>query len=826
MAREQDVELGKLAVSRGLLTQIQLEECLTEFTSRLDTSENPASDSLSLVTVMLDKGYVRPGEITELLRLRAGALGPPESHDIAGDVPLDVQQAQKLPESRCGKYVIVRLIGSGGMGAVYRAWDTQLNRYVALKFLTLGTDENIRRFIREAQTAARLNHPNIAQIHDFGAADGRHYIAMEYIEGVTLDTLPESVRRTDLDKIVRIMRDAGFAVEYAHSKGVIHRDIKPQNVMIDDELVPHVMDFGLARAVAVPGLQARVESADAKRQITVSGTIVGTPNYVPPEQARGDVDRVDTRSDVYSLGATLYALCTGCPPHAEATPMDTLMAVLQAGVVPPRSLNATVSRDLETVILKALEKEPSSRYASAREFAEELQRLLTGEPIIARRPSSLEGFVRQVRRHPSLSLAFGALAIVAGFAGAFAWQWRDQKAHVDQLNRERDEIEKRRQQAAERRAKAAPRVESARGLLDKASSLYLLPDFSADELDAVAREARGLLDEAIEHDPEWPEAWLLRARAHEILRDGDGVLRDLDAALNLSPSGALFFERGRQRLLRSIRLTRAVFLAPGLPAKGLREPDAARTLRNAAARDFDSARPQTPQESARVAGLRALALLQLEEAEKELAALPARDADGRWFLAVSQFRRGRMAEAEASVAEALKARPNFAEAHLLRAIIQLRLDRIADAAASVALASRLAPGLADTILVDGAILLARGNAPRAVDAYDRALRLDPRDPIAILCRASALALTDPEAARRAVDAAVQLQAEGFELALALRSRLVADSASAEMDAEKSTHENPDFAAGWHALADARTRRGNPGGAAEARKIAEELDKRP
>jgi Tfp pilus assembly protein PilF len=352
-----------------------------------------------------------------------------------------------------------------------------------------------------------------------------------------------------------------------------------------------------------------------------------------------------------------------------------------------------------------------------------------------------------------------------------------------------------------------------------------LPDFSPAELVAAAQEAQSLLSEAVDADPEWSDPLVLRARVREMLRADEAALRDLDAALGLSPGGALLLERGRLRLLRSIRLTRAPLLPASLPTRGLREPDEARALRRDAAQDLDRARPQTTDESSRLAGLRALAHERLEEAETEFAALPARDADGRWFLAIVQARRGKLAEADASLAEAIKARPHFAEAHLLQALLRIRLDRLDDAAAAVALAGRIAPGLGDVALVEGALLLARGNAARAADAYDRAVRLDARDSIALLCRAWALASSDPEAARRAVDLAVQLQSEALELALALRSRLVADSATAEMDAERATKENPDFAGGWHALADARLRRGNPVGAAEARRTAEELDKR-
>jgi len=819
VAREQDVRLGRLAVERGLITEIQLEECLRDLTARLETSENPTSDSLTLVTVMLDKQFVQPAEITELIRMR-GPQTPPPTPDLLSDIPTEVLRAGLFADSKCGKYTIVRLIGSGGMGAVYRAWDTQLKRFVALKFLTLGTDENIRRFIREAQTAARLNHTNITQIYDFGAADGRHYIAMEYIEGVTLDTLPETIRRTDLPKIVRLMHDVSLAVEYAHSKGVIHRDLKPQNVMIDDDLVPHVMDFGLARAIAVPGLVARATAAG--RQITVSGTIVGTPNYVPPEQARGDIDRVDARSDVYSLGATLYALVTGRPPFEEASPMETLMAVLQQEPPAPRQYNVAVSRDLETVILKALSKDFQDRYASAREFADDLQRIITNEPILARRASSIAQLRAFMRRQPTLSLAVASLAVIVSFASALFYQLRQRTIADDRRVQDQIRDTEMRRQAEERRQHAAPKVDAARRQLDQAQQLLLQPDFRPAELEGCANGAMAALNDAILIDPTYAEAYALRAKANEHLRLDAAALTDLTRAIELSPAGAYFFERGRLQLLSSLAATRAgILLVPGLTTSAIRETPAARPQRLAASADFLKARPETPEDRFRVDGYRLLAEAKLSDAVAALGALHRRDAEGRYLLARVLFARGQFADAETNLQEALRARPNYAEAHILRAAALLRLDKLQEASAAIDQAAVIAPGLSACHILRGNLLLAKRQRERAIDEYDAALLIDANDAVALINRAQA---TDGQDALRSLNTAIQTQSEGREVALTLRSLMARDSAQGESDAEAATRENPEYAPAWRALAELRQRRGNLDGAAAARARAEELEK--
>ena len=231
----------------------------------------------------------------------------------AAQTMLDLHRsAQATPDGpagdRFGKFVLVEKIGEGGMGAVWRAYQTDLRRTVAVKFVKDDDPEILARFIREAHTAAGLTHPNIVATYEAGEHEGRHYIAMEYIEGQDLKK-----RRVDVPTALALMRDAANAVHYAHRNGIVHRDLKPANLMLDGEGRVRVMDFGLAKSEAAPGL-------------SMTGTVVGTPYYMPPEQARGMP--TDARSDVYALGATLYELVAGRPPFAGKTVGEVLHSVL------------------------------------------------------------------------------------------------------------------------------------------------------------------------------------------------------------------------------------------------------------------------------------------------------------------------------------------------------------------------------------------------------------------------------------------------------------------------------------------------------------------
>ena len=321
-------------------------------------------------------------------------------------------QSEGSVPARLADYALLRELGRGGMGAVYLARQDGLNRLVCIKVLLSGPwagEADVKRFLREAEAAASLRHPNIVAIHQLGQADGRHFFTMEYVQG---RTLAEVVRDAPLppDRAAGYVRTIATAVDYAHRQGVLHRDLKPSNVLIDSDDRPRITDFGLARRIdAQPG-----------GSLTQTGAIVGTPSYMPPEQASSSPAAVGPRSDVYALGAVLYELLTGRPPFQGETPLDTLVQVRTIEPVRPGLLNPRVSTDLETICLKCLEKDPARRYESALAMAEDLGRFLDRRPIHSRPIGRARQAVRWCRRHPVLTIMGAAVLSLATLAAGFA----------------------------------------------------------------------------------------------------------------------------------------------------------------------------------------------------------------------------------------------------------------------------------------------------------------------------------------------------------------------------------------------------------------------
>lgn len=302
------------------------------------------------------------------------------------------------------RYEVVEEISRGGMGIVYRAWDPQLERHVALKVLRQETDDDPEareRFIREAQLAARLTHTNIVPVHDTGLWNGQYYIAMQLIDGSTLGDA-----ELDLPALLRALKDVAWALDYAHQQGIVHRDIKPSNLMIDRSGHVYVTDFGLARRIGGAG------------KVTMSGIIVGTPAYMSPEQAQAR--ETDARSDVYSFGATMYELFTGHPPHSGKDPLEILQAVLKEDPASARSARPDLSVDLETIVLKAMDKDPARRYPGMSVLARDLENFIGGKPILARRHGMLYQGRKWVYRHPKSTVAAVlAMLLLGGAYGAW-----------------------------------------------------------------------------------------------------------------------------------------------------------------------------------------------------------------------------------------------------------------------------------------------------------------------------------------------------------------------------------------------------------------------
>lgn len=330
--------------------------------------------------------------------------------------PADVKE-------QLGNYELIRQVGRGGMGVVFLARDLRLNRQVALKLILAGklaSQIEIKRFLAEGEASARLDHPGIVPIYEIGSSEGRHFLVMKWVEGGTLASRLEAGTSMTPRQAVVFMAKVARAVHHAHQRGVLHRDIKPGNILVESDGEPWVTDFGLARRLDDPS------------ELTVTGSVVGSPSYMAPEQASGRNHEVTVATDVYSLGAVLYHVLTGRPPFMGHSVLETLRAVVEQDPAPMGQLKPGLDRDLCTLCMKALSKEPGSRYASALELAQDMESWLRGEPIRARPVGPAGQLKRWIRRHQAIAflLSCGLLGGVA-FVGMLVRSGQ-------QLRRERD----------------------------------------------------------------------------------------------------------------------------------------------------------------------------------------------------------------------------------------------------------------------------------------------------------------------------------------------------------------------------------------------------
>jgi serine/threonine protein kinase/tetratricopeptide (TPR) repeat protein len=392
-----------------------------------------------------------PGIAATLIAPQAAATGNSEpgfelSPTIIGDGNTAQPRASGSSTNtalRIGNYEVLGELGRGGMGVVYKARHLTLNRLVAIKMILGGASagrDAQQRFMAEARAVAKLQHPGIVQVFDIGEHEGRPWFSLEFVPGTDLQK--ELVRRPrNAIEAASIVQQLCISMQYAHERGILHRDLKPANVLIGEDGTYKITDFGLAREIDREGSTR-----------TNEGTIMGSPSYMPPEQARGELSRVDVRSDVYSLGAVLYQILTGRPPFLTDRPLETVMQVIHNDPVAPRQMQPAIPVDLETICLKALQKEQATRYQTCRELQEDLQRFLNGEPILARPVSRLERTVRWCRRNPAVAASSSAaLLLLVAVAVISTVAWFTTSAQANQIRIEKENVTEQRDEANRQR---------------------------------------------------------------------------------------------------------------------------------------------------------------------------------------------------------------------------------------------------------------------------------------------------------------------------------------------------------------------------------------
>jgi tetratricopeptide (TPR) repeat protein len=594
------------------------------------------------------------------------------------------------PARRMGRFVLSQKLGSGGMGEVWKAWDETLNRWVALKLPKIADGEELARFRREAQVAGGLAHANIAAIHELGEEGGRPYIAMQFVAGQTLKTFPRADRR----RVVALIRDAARALAYAHGKGLVHRDVKPENLMVDEAGRLFVMDFGLAR------------QASGASDLSASGMVVGTPSYMSPEQARGE--KADGRSDVWGLGATLYELLTDRKPFGEGATYELIVRVIESEPKAPRRIDATLDADLETIVLKCLEKDRAKRYATADALADDLDRWAAGEPIRARPIGAAARLLRVVRRNKAMTAALCAVALVAIAGGtAVVVQGRKGAAALSQKDEERAAAEKRLKQLATLWMDVVQRKQDLRRLSVPADKARPALDAS---VEAITR--------FIEANPRIAQGHYLRARGRLAQSRLAEALADVTRAIELAPDFPL-----ARRLRGMVHVARAQELE-------LFAPERIGEISKRAAEDF--------------------------------AVAVAAGEEERWGLATTSED-----EVMRTVAEALVLRAANDLAGAERILVDAAAERSSEEyAVALGLLGRdawldraveWAPGYAWAHLLRGGARHYREEWRGALACYDEAIRLDPNLLVAHLNRCVARAeLGDFDGAERDCERALEI----------------------------------------------------------------------
>ena len=596
-----------------------------------------------------------------------------------------------------GRYEVIEEIGRGGMGVVYKCKDRTLDRFVALKGLSDAFGGETERFLREAQTAGRLRHPNIVPVYDVGRDGDELYLTMELVDGRSLGA---RIADASLDRrgALEVLRQVAGALDYAHRQGVIHRDVKPDNILIDAGGRALLTDFGLAKRVA----------ADAR--LTMTGVIVGTPAYMSPEQAAGKP--VGTASDVYSLGATLYFVLTGRPPYDGASPLEVALRVAGEDPPRPRDLNPNIARDIETLCLKAMERDPRRRYASAAELGEDLRRTLAGEPILAQPPSLAYRVRRSVRRNRAMA---AVVFVVLAAAAALAIQAAVQESREDALTE----------------------LSSLWNRVVLAKQGIRMPQRDPNAIRADLERAVEAISDYVRRHPDHPQGYYVRARARLYL--GDDAEPDAREAIRLAPD----FGPGWALLARILldRYLSEFYSAPGTVVNRRLKPLLIEARDALARGNLDLQRwglVRTREDDEAEILLEALALRFLrDDADAAIERLQRADAaepseELRNVLAL--LHAGDDAAQIDWNSRAIEVAPHYAKAHLDRGTARFNAGDAVGAVADLTRAVELGLRTRVAHLNRGAALAGLHRYREALGDLDRAVELKPDDAVALTNR--------------------------------------------------------------------------------------------